>query len=68
VLAAALGGVILALTTITQGSCFDSSDPNASYCTSSSIIPAAAVPFVWLAYLYIVAVLVYLAIRPITRH
>jgi hypothetical protein len=67
VLAAALGALLSALTSITQGACYDSIDPAASYCSFDTIIPAAAAPYVWIAYSVLATVLVYRAIRPRTR-
>lgn len=62
-LAAALGIVLLALTAITQGACYDSSDPAASYCVSGPMIPAVAAPYVWIGYAGLAAFLVHRAVR-----
>ncbi len=50
VLVIALGLLAFALTGITQGVCYDSSDPAASYCTSGPVVPAVTVPYFWGGY------------------
>jgi len=67
VLAAVIGVVLFVLTALTQGACYDSPDPAASYCTSDSIIPSSAARFVWIAFLGLAVYLVYRAVRPSTH-
>lgn len=64
VLATAIGVLLFAATAITQGACYDSSDPAASYCTSGTLLPAAVAPFAWAGYLVLAAFLVHRAARP----
>lgn len=68
VLAAVIGVLLFAATGITQGACYDSSDPAASYCTSGTMIPATAVPYAWGAYILLAGFLIYLAIRSRAHH
>ncbi|MDQ1128329.1 hypothetical protein [Microbacterium sp. SORGH_AS_0888] len=62
-----VGVVLFAATGVTQGACYDSSDPAASYCTTGTLIPSVAVPYLWGAYVLLVGFLIYLAIRSRVR-
>lgn len=67
VLAAAIGVLLFATTAITQGTCYDSSDPAASYCTSGMTVSAATAPFLWGGYVLLAGFLGHLAVRRRSR-
>ncbi|MFS0733047.1 hypothetical protein ABC304_13750 [Microbacterium sp. 1P10UB] len=60
--------IIVALSGMTYGACYDSgTDPDASYCTSGPMVAPGAVWFLWGLWVVVAAVVVVSAVRGTLR-